>query len=90
MSMSFFQDVFVGIGALSVAFAVADMIRHYLPNYIRFLTAGLLLFTVDALIPQFSILTLPGVMLGAGAAAFFGIWFLRKRAIIGQDGKVSR
>ena len=88
--ISFFQDLFIGIGALAVSFAVADMIRHYLPNYIRFLTAGLLLFTADALIPGCSILHLDGVLIGAVLAAAFGVWFLHKRAIIDQEGNVSR
>jgi len=50
----FFSDLFLGVGSLAVAFAVADSIRHYFPNSIRLITAGLIVFTVDALVPQFS------------------------------------
>jgi len=74
---SFFQDFLVGVGALGIAFGVADTIRHYFPNYIRLMTAGLIMFTVDALIPQFSMLHLPGVIVGSSVA---------KRAVIRQDG----
>lgn len=85
----FFQDFFVGVGALTLAFVAADALRHYFPNTIRFITAGLLVFTVDALIPQFSILHLHGVWLGGVVAAAGGIWYLRKRRVVRQDGTID-
>ncbi len=85
----FFQDFFVGVGAMTLAFIAADSLRHYFPNTIRFITAGLLVFTVDALIPQFSILYLPGVLLGGGIAAIGGILYLRRQRVVRQDGTID-
>ncbi len=85
----FFQDFFVGVGAMALAFIAADALRHYFPNTIRFITAGLLIFAVDALTPHFSVLHLPGVWIGAGIAAASGVWYLRKKRVVRQDGSID-
>ncbi len=82
----FFQDLLVGAGALALAFGVADSIRHYFPNYIRLLTAALIMFTVDAVFPQFSIIYQPGVIVGSSVAFGFGVWYLNRQRVIRQDG----
>lgn len=87
--MSFFEDLLVGMGAMTLAFIAADALRHYFPNTIRFITAGLIVFTVDAFVPQFSILHLPGVIVGAVAIAAGGIWYLRKQRVVRQDGTID-
>lgn len=85
----FFQDLFVGVGAMTLAFIAADSIRHYFPNTIRFITAGLIVFTVDALVPQFSILNVPGVLVGGTVAAVAGVWYLRRRRVVRQNGSID-
>ncbi len=85
----FFQDFFVGVGAMALAFIAADALRHYFPNTIRFITAGLLVLAVDVFIPQWSILNVPGVLVGGGIAAAGGIWYLRKQRVVRQDGTID-
>ena len=85
----FIQDLLVGAGALAIAFGVADSLRHYFPNSIRLITAGLIVFTVDALVPGWSILHLPGVIVGGGVAATFGVWYLRRGRVVRQDGTID-
>jgi len=85
----FFQDLFVGIGAMAIAFVAADLLRNYFPNSTRFITAGLLIFAVDALTPHFTVLHLPGVWVGCGIAAAAGIWYLRKKRVRRQDGTID-
>ncbi len=89
MFAMFIEDLLVGMGAMTLAFIAADSIRHYFPNTIRFITAGLLVFTVDALVPQFSILNLPGVLIGGALAAAGGIWHLRRKRVVRQDGTMD-
>jgi predicted membrane channel-forming protein YqfA (hemolysin III family) len=85
----FFQDLLVGMGAMTVAFIAADALRHYFPNVIRFITAGLIVFTVDALVPGWSILHLPVVILGGAVTAAGGIWYLNKQRVVRQDGTID-
>ncbi len=83
--MSFFQDAFTAIGALSLAAAVSEVARAKWPNWYRAIVPVVILGAADAYIPQFSFLSW-GFQTGIVAAIGFGIWYLRKKSVIRQDG----
>ena len=83
--MSFINDALVATGSVALAFAFTDLVRNYFPNYYRIAVPVLLLGAVDAYIPQFTFLSW-GFQVGVFAAIGGGIWFLRKKAVIRQDG----
>ncbi len=83
--MSFINDAFVATGAVALAFGFTDLVRAYFPNWYRLAVPVLLLGAVDAYIPWFSFLTV-GFQVGVFAAIGGGLWFLRKKAVIRQDG----
>ena len=83
--MSFLSDAFTAVGAVGIAFAGTDLLRSYFPNYFRIAVPVVLLAAVDAYVPQFSFLTW-GFQVGAFAAIGFGLWYLRRKTVIRQDG----
>ncbi len=83
--MSFINDALVATGAVALAFAFTDLVRTYYPNYYRVIVPVLLLGAVDAYVPQFTFLSW-GFQTGVFASIGFGIWFLRRKAVIRQDG----
>lgn len=86
--MSFFNDAFTAIGALSLAVAVSEVARSYWPNWYRVAVPVTLLAAVDAYIPQFTILSW-GFQAGVAVAFAFGMWFLRRRRVVRQDGTID-
>ncbi len=86
--MTFFSDVFVAIGAVTIAFGATDLLRTYFPNWFRLAVPVTLLAAVDAYIPQFSFLSI-GFQVGIAAAISGGLWYLRKRRVVRQDGTVD-
>lgn len=83
--MSFFNDALAATGAVALAFAGTDLLRTYYPNWFRLAVPVTLLAAVDAYIPQFSFLTW-GFQAGVFASITFGVWFLRRKSVIRQDG----
>ena len=86
--MSFFQDAITAVGAITLAYGAADMIRHYLPNYYRVLFPLLMVGMIDAYVPQFSILTW-GFQIGTAVTVTFLLWYLRKKRVVRQDGSID-
>ena len=86
--MSFFSDAFTAVGVVGIAFAGTDLLRTYFPNWFRLAVPVTLIAAVDAYIPQFSFLTW-GFQVGIAAAITFGLWYLRKKRVIRQDGSVD-
>lgn len=86
--MSFLTDVLTAFGAVGIAFALTDLVRSYFPNYFRIAVPVVLITAVDAYVPQFSILTY-GWQVGIAGSIAFGMWYLRKRRVIRQDGTVD-
>ena len=83
--MSFLTDAFTAVGVVGIAFAATDIIRMYFPNWFRLAVPVLLIAAVDAYIPQFTFLSW-GFQVGIAAAIYFGLWYLRKRRVVRQDG----
>ncbi len=83
--MNFINDAFVATGAVALAFGFTDLVRTYFPNYYRIIVPVLLLGAVDAYVPQFSFLSW-GFQTGVFAAIGAGIWFMRRKSVIRQDG----
>ncbi len=86
--MSFFSDAFTAVGVVAIAFAATDLIRTYFPNWFRLAVPVTLIAAVDAYIPQFSFLTW-GFQAGVLAAITGGLWYLRKRRVVRQDGTID-
>ena len=86
--MSFISDAFTAVGVVALAFAVTDLLRTYFPNWFRLAVPITVIAAVDAYIPQFSFLTW-GFQAGVFAAISGGLWYLRKRRVIRQDGTVD-
>ncbi len=83
--MSVFQDAFTAIGALSLAAALSEVARAKWPNWYRAIVPVVILGAADAYIPQFTMLSW-GFQIGLAVAVSFGIWFLRRRRVVRQDG----
>lgn len=83
--MSFFTDAFTAVGVVGIAFAGTDLLRTYFPNWFRLAVPVTLIAAIDAYIPQFSFLSW-GFQAGIAAAITFGVWYIRKRGVIRQDG----
>jgi hypothetical protein len=86
--MSFIESAFTAVGSLALAYAAADMVRHYLPNYYRVLTPILILGAVDAYVPQFTMLDW-GFQTGLAVGVTFALWYLRKKRVVRQDGTID-
>ena len=83
--MTFLSDAFTAVGVVGLAFAGTDLLRTYFPNWFRLAVPVTLIAAVDAYIPQFSFLTW-GFQAGVFTAILGGLWYLRKRRVIRQDG----
>jgi len=86
--MSFINDAFMAVGIVTIAFAGTDLLRTYFPNWFRLAVPVCLLAAVDAYIPHFSFLTW-GFQAGIAVAVTGGLWYLRKRRVVRQDGTID-
>ncbi len=84
----FFQDAMTAVGVVAIALAGTDLLRTYIPNWFRLAVPVTVLAAVDAYVPYFDFMSW-GFQAGIAAAISGGLWYLRKRRVVRQDGTID-